>query len=118
MRKYINSVSDLEKLRNQGTHISFSKLEYADEHENDKVVDHGSLYLSDWGKQSGEMLSQLQAEWWMGKLTRKQQKVILAMQSERKRRKVAEDLGVSLQAVNQIIIRIRRRIEIYQAMSD
>lgn len=117
MKKYIQTIGDIQKVYAQGKITSFEKL---GAFEDGKKVGYGggSSFLSDNSKAEEETLASLQQQWWLSKLTRKQQRVVIIMTEETKRRHVAVRLGVSLQAVNQIILRIRQRIEIHQAIME
>lgn len=116
MKKYIKSVADLQRIYNQGQSISFTDLDNS--FDEDSQSSRGSLLTSDKGQEEEATLGHLQAIWLQSKLTKKQQTLIEIMKMERKRRKVAKELGVSLQAVNQMILRVRRRIEMWSAFAE
>jgi DNA-binding NarL/FixJ family response regulator len=56
------------------------------------------------------IMSEQQRDWYLSKLTRRQQRVAEKLYEGYNRKETAKDLRVSLQAVHQIILRMRHRI--------
>lgn len=87
--------------------LSLSKFEEAFGNEEDK----GDDIFGDHGKQVEEAYSKFDVESLLGCLTKRQRVVVELLADGYKRKQIAKDhLGVVLQAVHQIVPRIRKRL--------
>jgi DNA-directed RNA polymerase specialized sigma24 family protein len=74
------------------------------------VMQDEGLDVGDNGREVEGLVSVSQADYLMSRLTRRQREVVELLQLGYTRREVAQRLGVCLQAIHQIVPRMRKRL--------